>query len=294
VTHHSYSIESLGLRKIRSGRWNWNQLGKQTPLLIFGGVGMNMEAMAPLAEAMSERPVLMIDMPGIGGSPEPSVPYTPQMAASWGAELLSIYGIRHADVMGFSWGGAIAQQFAIQHRTLLRKLVLAAIGPGLPILPGKASYMAQLGDSLWFQDLGSDAFPGPHTDAERELISSDFRQRMTPPGTRGYLYQVIALAGWSSALALPLINRPALVLMGDKDPIIPLANGRLLSAMLPQIKTRFSSICGIFLKVTLKNANAQHKRQTKIRGNWNATSGDYRFWPRRILHCGSRAKAMGR
>lgn len=258
--HHSYAMEDIGHRQIRSGRWNWNQLGRQTPLLVFSGVGMNMEAMAPLAEAMPERPVLMMDMPGIGGSPEPTMPYTPQLAALWGAKLLSRYGIRYADVMGFSWGGVIAQQFAIQHQTSLRRLVLAAIGPGLPLLPGKASYMAQISDPLWFQDLDSDAFPGPHSDAEREIISRDFRQSMTPPGTRGYFYQIMALAGWSSALVLPLINRPALVLMGDQDPIVPLANGRLLSAMLPQSRLKVIEDGGHLFLFSHKDASLQHLR----------------------------------
>ena len=51
---------------------------------------------------------------------------------------------------------------------------------------------------------------------------------------RGYLLQLLAGAGWSSFPALPLIRQPTLILAGDDDPLIPLANARIMHRLLPR------------------------------------------------------------
>jgi pimeloyl-ACP methyl ester carboxylesterase len=52
-------------------------------------------------------------------------------------------------------------------------------------------------------------------------------------GSRGYLYQLGAGLGWTSLPFLPLIRQPTLILSGDDDPLIPLANARLLRMLIP-------------------------------------------------------------
>jgi pimeloyl-ACP methyl ester carboxylesterase len=49
---------------------------------------------------------------------------------------------------------------------------------------------------------------------------------------RGYAFQLLAAAGWTSVPFLPLLRQPTLVLTGDDDPIIPVVNGRLLAALI--------------------------------------------------------------
>lgn len=236
MTSPLYSIESIGCRKLRVGRWNWQLAGLQVPLLMFNGIGMNMEVLSPLAAELAERPVLMLDAPGIGDSPEPLVPYTVGMAASWGAELLGRFGIEKVDVLGFSWGGAIAQQMAIRHGRHVRRLVVAAMGQGLPMAPGKPAILTYLADPHWLRDMREHpkrvAFLGLGS-SDRAVLTREFLSRLKLPGSRGYLYQFGALCGWSSALALPFLKKPTLVVMGEEDQIVPLANGRLLAALIP-------------------------------------------------------------
>lgn len=229
-------IETLSSRGLRTCCWNRHLIGTTTPLLIFNGVGMNFEVLEPMIRQLGNRPVLTLDVPGIGGSPDPTMPYTPQMAASWGSKLLERYGVSQADVMGFSWGGAVAQQFAIQHRNLVRRLVLAAIGPGLPILPGKATYHFHLLDPIWQGQTKDSNLLGAICEADREVVFNDLQKTLTLPTSRGYFFQILALSGWASALALPLINKPSLILMGDEDHIVPMVNGRWLSALIPGSK----------------------------------------------------------
>ncbi len=217
---------------------------------MFNGIGMNMEVLAPLAAQLAERPVLMFDAPGIGDSPEPLVPYTVGMAAAWGAQLLDRFAIEKADVLGFSWGGAIAQQMAIRHGRKVNRLVVAAIGPGLPMAPGKPAILTHLADPHWLRDLREHpkrvAFLGLGG-SDRAVLTGAFLKRLKLPGTRGYLYQFGALCGWSSALALPFLNKPTLVVMGEDDQIVPLANGRLLAALIPGARLEAISGAGHLL-----------------------------------------------
>ena len=56
---------------------------------------------------------------------------------------------------------------------------------------------------------------------------------MLAPDPVGYTYQVSALARWSSLPWLCQLNQPTLVLAGDEDSVVPLANARLLACAIP-------------------------------------------------------------
>ncbi len=49
----------------------------------------------------------------------------------------------------------------------------------------------------------------------------------------GYTYQLMAIQGWTSVHWLRWLRHPTLVLAGDDDPIIPVANGRILASRIP-------------------------------------------------------------
>ena len=49
----------------------------------------------------------------------------------------------------------------------------------------------------------------------------------------GYLYQLLAMTGWTSLPWLPFLRQPTLVLMGSDDPLVPLINGRILAFLIP-------------------------------------------------------------
>lgn len=53
--------------------------------------------------------------------------------------------------------------------------------------------------------------------------------RMTPPSRKGYLYQMLCMIGWSSLPFLPTLSQPTLILAGDKDNIVPVANAKILN-----------------------------------------------------------------
>ena len=58
-------------------------------------------------------------------------------------------------------------------------------------------------------------------------------RRLTPPSPRGYIYQLIAMLGWTSAPVLPFMKKETLIIMGDDDQIVPVINGKFLNKLIP-------------------------------------------------------------
>ena len=93
---------------VREGDQGW------PPLLLCNGIGVSLELFQPFVDVLDpRRPVIRFDMPGIGGSPAPVVPYHLTVLPSLLAGLLDQLGYQQADVLGISWGGGLAQQFAL-------------------------------------------------------------------------------------------------------------------------------------------------------------------------------------
>src|SRR5690606_9206635 len=114
----------------------WEGKGPHRPLLFFNGIGANIELIAPLAEEFTDRDVIAFDAPGVGGSPAASFPYRPWQFARMAAGILDELGYDDVDVMGVSWGGAMAQQFAFQFGARVHHLILAATSAGMFMVPG--------------------------------------------------------------------------------------------------------------------------------------------------------------
>jgi poly(3-hydroxyalkanoate) depolymerase len=214
--------------------------GSGPPLLLCNGIGGSLDLLQPFVDALDpSRPVIRFDLPGIGGSPAPNVPYHLLTLPGTLAGLLDRLGYTSADVLGISWGGGLAQQFAVQHPGRVRKLVLVATGTGSVMVPAKPQVLKHLITPRRFRD------PGYAASVAQEIYGGSLREhperardllhavgRIGPK--RGYYYQLLAGAGWTSLPLLPLISQPTLILAGDDDPIIPLVNARLMHAMIPR------------------------------------------------------------
>ena len=68
--------------------------------------------------------------------------------------------------------------------------------------------------------------------AKRQSVCGQRRQ--LPPTSYGYTMQLLGGMGWSSYGFLPRIAHERLVIMGDDDPLVPVANGRMLAARIPR------------------------------------------------------------
>jgi len=206
------------------------------PLLFFNGIGANIELMSPLALWFPDRDIITFDFPGVGGSPDPTFPYRPWTMALRTARLLDRLGFGgKVDVMGVSWGGAMAQQFAFQHPARVGKLVLAATTAGMLMVPGDPKVLSKMANPRRYIDTeymldNFAALYGDGGDGKSHVA------RLRAPTRRGYAYQLVAMAGWTSALFLPFIKARTLILMGGNDHIVPMINGRILSALIPNAR----------------------------------------------------------
>jgi poly(3-hydroxyalkanoate) depolymerase len=214
--------------------------GTLTPLLLMNGIGASLEVLQPFVDALDpRREVIRFDVPGVGGSPRPVMPYTMVTFAPVVAGLLNQLGHREAvDVLGFSWGGGLAQQFAVQHRRRCRRLVLAATGTGSLMVPAHPRVLSRMmtprrhRDAGYARSIAGEIYGGTmrqHPERAAQVLHA--YSRLGP--RRGYYYQLAAGTGWSSLPLLRMIRQPTLVLAGDDDPIIPEVNPRLMARMIP-------------------------------------------------------------
>ena len=210
------------------------------PLLLFNGIGANIELVEPFLDALDGPEVVVFDVPGVGGSPAPWRPYRPWTLARLSARLLDQFGHERVDVMGVSWGGAIAQQFAFQHGKRCRRLVLAATSPGHLMVPGKLSVLLKMATPRRYKDpdymkrIAGDIYGGMLRSSP-ELVGRHLRH-VRWSSDYGYYLQLIAGFGWSSLPWLRLLAQPTLVMAGTDDPIVPIANGRILAKLIPDAR----------------------------------------------------------
>ena len=186
--------------------------------------------------AMDERECVIFDVPGVGGSPPPALPYRPSTIARWAAGIVEQLGYQTVDVAGVSWGGGAAQQFAHQYPKICRKLVLAATSPGAIMVPGSPSVLWKMAsprrytDKAYMRSIAADIYGGAFR-RDPELIGAHARN-MKGASDIGYLFQLLAMTGWSSLPWLHTLPQPTLVLMGKDDPLVPLVNGRILARLI--------------------------------------------------------------
>jgi poly(3-hydroxyalkanoate) depolymerase len=210
------------------------------PLLLMNGIGASLEVLQPFVDALdARRTVIRFDVPGVGGSPRPVVPYVLGTLTPVIAGVLTRLGYdRPVDVLGLSWGGGLAQHFAVQHRWRCRRLVLAATGTGALMVPGSPRVLSRMltprrhRDPEYARQIAGDIYGGTvRSDPERAARVLHAATRIGP--RRGYYYQLASSTGWSSLPFLRLIRQRTLVVAGDDDPIVPLANARIMGRLLP-------------------------------------------------------------
>ena len=231
--------------------------GTGTPLLIFNGIGASLELLAPFIHALGDVEVITFDVPGVGGSALPSRPYRFSGLSRLADRMLERLGYRGpVDVLGLSWGGAAAQQFARTCPARCRRLILAATTPGVLMVPGRLALLPLMLNGRRYRDpeylsgIAPELYGGALA-REPHLILK-FAAHLKPPGRLGYFYQQLAFFGWTSLRWLLLLRQPTLVLSGKSDPLAPPINGRILSFLIPKARLRLIDD-GHFFLVTSAN-----------------------------------------
>jgi poly(3-hydroxyoctanoate) depolymerase len=211
--------------------------GRGQPVVLLNGLGAGVEPWAWLEDHLAKGcRTIAIELPGAGRSETPSLPLPISMLARIVGAALDGLGCPQADVVGFSFGGIVAQQLARDHPSRVRRLVLAATACGWGSIPGSLASLTlislpwRLHSSTLYRQ--TQALMGT---ADRELLRrrpelSEARLRQPPP-ILGYAYQLAAGAFWSSLAWLHEVQAPTLVLSGERDELVPAANGIQLARL---------------------------------------------------------------
>lgn len=208
------------------------------PLLVFNGIGANLELVFPFVEALDpDLEVIAFDVPGVGGSSTPATPFRFPGLAKLAARMLDYLDYSQVNVIGVSWGGALAQQFAYSHPERCKKLILAATSAGAIMVPGRPSVLLKMASPRRYiqPSHGVNIAPDIYGGAFRRdpHLAEKHAAKVRSSGKLGYYWQLFAGLGWTSVHWLHKIRQPTLILAGDDDPIIPLINMKLLAWRIP-------------------------------------------------------------
>jgi len=218
--------------------------GRGRPLLLCNGIGASLELLSPFRRALSATETIAMDMPGSGGSAAPLLPLRFRGLARLVGEALDVLGYGEVDVLGVSWGGALAQEIARRHPTRVRRLVLAATSTGAISVPGEPAALWVLAtprrytSPTYFESVAPVLYGGAFRKDPSLLRQQGHHRFIHPPSLRGYLGQLAAGMGWTSIHWLHRVRTPTLVLGADDDPIVPLANAHILARALPDARLR--------------------------------------------------------
>ena len=212
--------------------------GDGPPLLLLNGIGANIEMWEPLVSRLLGRQIVMFDFPGTGGSPALRRPQRMPPLARLVVDLLDELGLDQVDVLGYSWGGALAQQLAKQTPERVRSLILAATTPGLGGQPPSPWVMAAMMTPLRYYSptylrLVAPLIYGAAVAGDERHLDA---RRSGPPSAVGYAHQLYAVSGWSSRRWLRCLDLPTLVLAAEGDRLAPLRNSRILAEQIARAR----------------------------------------------------------
>jgi poly(3-hydroxyalkanoate) depolymerase len=229
-------VSAAGLR-LRVGR-----RGAGFPLLLIPGIGAHLEMWDPFVGLAGDRELIAFDPPGAGLSERPRLPLSMRGLARVVAGLLDALELERVDVLGYSFGGGLAQEFARRAPDRVRRLVLCATGPGLGGSPPRPLAALMLATPARYYHPRLLALTVPHiaggrTAREPRILAEQAAARLSrPPDPLGYAYQLYAGLGWSSLPWLHRVQHESLIVAGEQDPTVPLRNARLLAARLPHAR----------------------------------------------------------
>lgn len=201
-------------------------------------LGCNVSMWEEQVRALSTRyRVLRYDTRGHGQTDATPGPYSLEQLAEDLYGLLTGLGIAETHFVGLSMGGMIGQVFALKHPQMLRSLVLCDTTSRFPadalsvwderILTVVARGMEPMVEPTlhrWF----TTPFRKQHHDVLDKVRAM---LRSTPP--KGYIGCCHAIPRINTSERLREIRCPALVIVGEEDPGVPVATARAIHAALP-------------------------------------------------------------
>jgi poly(3-hydroxyoctanoate) depolymerase len=213
--------------------------GEGEPVLLINGLGANVEMWGPAQERLARTArTIAFDAPGMGRSRTSPLVLPHPAYASMICRLLDALDVNRCDVIGYSFGGTVAQQLARQAPDRVRRMALVGTSCGWGSIPPTARAMALMSTPLRYYsrrvlEQTNHLLDGGSSDRESDTWRSQADARLKyPPTLTGYAQQLLAGMTWSSLHWVSTLRPPVLVLAGGQDRIVPPANGALLSHLM--------------------------------------------------------------
>ena len=218
----------------------WETVGSGPRLLFCNGSAMTVDSGRLLLEMVGQGfELLRWDYRGLGRSAPVTEPYAMADLAADAMAVLDDAGWETCCVMGLSFGGMVAQEFAVTHPDRVRRLALACTSAGgaggssyplerLAELDGieRTTSWRELLDERW-----DERWLAEHaTDMTLSQLATVDRDREDPDGGEGRGLQMRARAGFDVFDRLDAISSPTLVGYGRYDGIAPPANSRAIAS----------------------------------------------------------------
>lgn len=218
--------------------------GSGSPILLLNGIGLEVSAWGPIADALArERRLILVDARGTGRSgPPPERCTTAQLAAD-ALALLDHLALGEVDVLGLSLGGLVGQELALAAPRSVRSLVLAATAARLP---GRSRRALDAWRRLLLTDADPDAFLRDQlawvlgaatleSDAAVEGVVKALAGGPLP-SPRGFSAQADACITHDARDRAGRIRASALVLAGADDALVPPSATEALAKLLPRAR----------------------------------------------------------
>jgi pimeloyl-ACP methyl ester carboxylesterase len=228
-----------------------NRFARGVPLVMITGYGSTMAEWDPslIARLARHRRLILLDNRGIGRSTGSVRGLTIRRMANDASGLIRALRQRRVDVLGWSMGGFIAQELALDNPGLVRRLILASTDPGSPhTVTGSPSVIRVLTNPA---TTPTELFPILFPADQQVRANTWFRSIVSQPGVTGADFAVPATTaaaqkaatttGWlhakeGSYARLPKLTALTLVAYGTRDVIVPAANAQLLLHRLPHAR----------------------------------------------------------
>lgn len=235
-------------RRLRAGALEFwvEQRGEGAPLLLIAGLGYATWCWHELYRELGTGvATTAFDNRGAGRSDKPAGPYAIAMLADDAAAILDALGLREAHVLGHSMGGYVALTLALRHPAKVRSLILVGTSPGGPDthpVPQETLAVWQLAGTLSPIEYARVSMPKSFGPGWTERHPAEFesilaRRLEFPTPTASWLAQYGACVEYvGRGVDVGAIAKPATVIHGERDGVVPQHNGRLLAQRLPGAK----------------------------------------------------------
>lgn len=217
-------------------------VGHASPaIVILNGFAAEGDVLVPLQQRLAvSRRTISLDLSGLRSSPGHIRVITMRDYASLVAEAVRTETDGPIDLIGFSWGGAVAQQLAHDDPEFVRKLVLVntlhgrTSRPPSPLAFAMACLVAAnvpLGVRRRLARVAYGGAPRPGCSSDIELLAAS---ALRLPRCMAAFQQALALLTWSSLGWLDQVRHETLIVAATDDPLVPIGNAVTLASKLPR------------------------------------------------------------